>query len=95
MDVLLFSRGQFKALFVVWVRRYLFIYLFIFLWLPALLKNWKQNRPFVTKRRNEGRDTHSQSGSADFFFFLSFTSCSSLIENYLAPPPPTPHSLNI
>lgn len=30
MYVLLLSRGQFKALFVVWVRRYLFIYLFIF-----------------------------------------------------------------
>lgn len=72
MYVLLFSRGQFKALFVVWVRRYLFIYLFIFLLLPALLKNWKQNRPFVTKRRNEGRDTHSQSDSAEFFFLSKF-----------------------
>lgn len=72
MYVLLFSRGQFKALFVVWVTRYIFIYLFIFLWLPALLKNWKQNRPFVTKRQNEGRDTHSQSDSAEFFFLSKF-----------------------
>lgn len=29
MDVLLFSRGQFKALFVVWVGRYLFLHFFV------------------------------------------------------------------
>lgn len=49
MDVLRFSSGQFKAPFVAWVRKCLFISLFIhFLWLPALLQNSdrKQNRPF-------------------------------------------------